>query len=398
MQDGPQKSARTPAPELGLPSKACYVFDTSGYHNGMQPLSDAALAQLKQNIQLWSRELGFDAIGITGAELEDAGPALQRWLGRGWHGEMAFMSRHADKRADPRLLVPGVFRIISVRLGYWSEAGSSAERVLRDSRKAYVARYALGRDYHRLMRRKLQRLADLITEATGPFAYRAFVDSAPVMEKPLGQNAGLGWIGKNTNLIDPVTGSWFFLGELYTDLPLPVDSPQTDHCGSCTRCAEACPTNALDAPYQLDATLCIAYLTIEHKSSIPEALRPMIGNRIFGCDDCQLVCPHNREPSQGHEIFSAREGLDDISLLELFSWTPKTFAENTQGSAIRRLGYERWMRNLAVALGNGPPDESVITALRARLGAVSEMVDEHIHWALRRLVETPAATNLRDRS
>ena len=389
---------RIPASELRLLNKVCYPLDTSGYHNGMHPISDSTLADLKNNIQLWSRELGFDAVGISAAELGDAGPALQRWLGSGWHGEMNFMARHADKRANPELLVPGVFRIISVRLGYWSETSGSAEAVLHDSRKAYIARYALGRDYHRPMRRKLQRLADLITEAIGPFAYRAFVDSAPVMEKPLGQNAGLGWMGKNTNLIDPLTGSWFFLGELYTDLPLPVDSAQVDHCGSCTRCAEECPTNALDIPYQLDARRCIAYLTIEHKSSIPEALRALIGNRIFGCDDCQLVCPHNREPGHGDKIFSARHGLDDVALLELFCWSSSQFTAYSEGSAIRRLGYERWMRNLAVALGNGPSNEATIAALRSRLGAVSEMVDEHIYWALGRLVGESTVTNLEDRS
>ena len=358
----------------------------------MHSVSDAALAELKRDIQLWSRELGFDGIGVSAAELGDAGPALQHWLSRGWHGEMNFMERHADKRTDPQLLVPGVFRIISVRLGYWPKTACSAETVLRDPCKAYIARYALGKDYHRPMRRKLQRLADLMTESIGAFAYRAFVDSGPVMEKPLGEKAGIGWIGKHTNLIHPVAGSWFLLGELYTDLPLPVDPPQVDHCGSCTRCAEECPTNALDTPYQLDARQCIAYLTIEHKSSIPEAIRPMIGNRIFGCDDCQLVCPHNREPGRGDAIFSARHGLDDVPLLSLFNWSPAQFDEYTRGSAIRRLGYERWMRNLAVALGNGPADAGVLTALRARLGAVSEMVDEHIRWALGRLAtKTPPA-------
>jgi len=358
----------------------------------MHSVSDAALADLKRDIQLWSRELGFDGIGVSAAELGDAGPALQHWLSRGWHGEMNFMERHADKRTDPQLLVPGVFRIISVRLGYWPKTACSAETALRDPCKAYIARYALGKDYHRPMRRKLQRLADLMTESIGPFAYRAFVDSGPVMEKPLGEKAGIGWIGKHTNLIHPVAGSWFLLGELYTDLPLPVDPPQVDHCGSCTRCAEECPTNALDTPYQLDARQCIAYLTIEHKSSIPEAIRPMIGNRIFGCDDCQLVCPHNREPGRGDAIFSARHELDDVPLLKLFNWSPAQFDEYTRGSAIRRLGYERWMRNLAVALGNGPADAGVLTALRARLGAVSEMVDEHIRWALDRLAtKTPPA-------
>jgi len=361
----------------------------------MGDLSNTALADLKRDIQRWSRDLGFDSVGISAAELDDAGTALQDWLARGWHGEMAFMARHADKRMNPKALFPGVYRVISVRLGYWSETGPAAEAVLGDSRRAYIARYAVGRDYHRPMRRRLQKLADQMTSAIGPFAYRAFVDSAPVMEKPLGQSGGLGWIGKNTNLIDPATGSWFFLGEMYTDLPLPVDEPLEDHCGSCSRCAEECPTNALDTPYQLDARRCIAYLTIEHKSSIPEDLRSLIGNRVFGCDDCQLVCPHNRQPPQGDGIFSARHGLDNPSLLELFSWTRERFDRDTRGSAIRRLGYERWMRNLAVALGNGPADESVMAALRSQLGAISPLVDEHIEWALRQLDQRSARSNSR---
>ena len=355
----------------------------------MKALSDAALYKLAKDIRGWARDLGFDAIGISATDLSEAALALRKWLQQGWHGEMDFMDRHVQERTRPELLVPDTVRVISVRLGYWRASGAGALETLRDPEKAYIARYALGRDYHRPMRRRLQKLADQITESVGPFSYRAFTDSAPVMEKPLGQNAGLGWLGKNTNLIDPKTGSWFFLGELYTDLPLPVDIPHSDHCGSCSRCSVACPTGALDTPYQLDARRCIAYLTIEHKSAIPESLRAMIGNRIFGCDDCQLVCPHNDSPGTGNELFSPRHGLENANLVDLFNWSPKEFEHYTNGSALRRLGYERWMRNLAVALGNGVPDEKVKKALQARLGKISDMVDEHINWALHRLNAHP---------
>ncbi len=362
----------------------------------MKALSDAALHALAEDIRGWAHDLGFDAIGISATDLSEAALALRKWLQQGWHGEMDFMDRHVQERTHPELLVPDTVRVISVRLGYWRDSGAGALETLRDPEKAYIARYALGRDYHRPMRRRLQKLADQITESVGPFSYRAFTDSAPVMEKPLGQHAGLGWLGKNTNLIDPKTGSWFFLGELYTDLPLPVDTPHSDHCGSCSRCAVACPTGALDTPYQLDARRCIAYLTIEHKSAIPESLRAMIGNRIFGCDDCQLVCPHNDSPGAGDELFSPRHGLEQADLVDLFNWSPKEFERYTTGSALRRLGYERWMRNLAVALGNGVPDEMVKKALQARLGKISDMVDEHINWALRRLNGHPdSATQTR---
>ena len=351
----------------------------------MKTLSDKALAQLSQDIRQWGLDLGFDAVGISRGELSDAAVELQNWLQKGWHGEMDFMSAHVSERARPNLLVPNTQRIISVRLGYWHDSNGCTHETLRNPEKAYIARYALGRDYHRPMRRRLQKLADRITESIGPFSYRAFADSAPVMEKPLGQAAGLGWIGKHTNLIDPQTGSWFFLGELYTDLPLPVDPPHTDHCGTCSRCSAACPTGALDIPYKLNARRCIAYLTIEHKTAIPEPLRALIGNRVFGCDDCQLVCPHNGSPSKGDPLFAPRHGLADPDLLEVFSWSPEQFEEYTNGSPLRRLGYERWMRNVAVALGNGRSTDGATDALRSRLGDVSAMVDEHIIWALQRL-------------
>ena len=351
----------------------------------MKTLSDPALQQLSRDIRQWALDLGFDAVGISTGELSEAAAALQRWLKKGWQGEMDFMSAHVQERTQPDLLVPNTMRIISVRLGYWHDSDDSAHATLGDPEKAYIARYALGRDYHRPMRRRLQKLADQITEAIGPFSYRAFTDSAPVMEKPLGQAAGLGWIGKHTNLIEPKTGSWFFLGELYTDLPLPVDPPHTDHCGTCSRCSAVCPTGALDTPYELDARRCIAYLTIEHKTAIPESLRGLMGNRVFGCDDCQLVCPHNGSPGKGDALFAPRHGLDNPDLVEIFSWSLEQFEKYTSGSPLRRLGYERWMRNLAVALGNGRPSETATRALRSRLGEISDMVDEHILWALERL-------------
>ena len=286
----------------------------------MTELSTKHLADLAGSISDWAQELGFNGMGIADSGLEDAGDRLNAWLTKGWHGEMSFMSRNTEKRITPELLIPEVKRIISVRLNYWPEQRIDPSELLKQQDQAYIARYALGRDYHRLMRRRLQQLADRISDEIGPFHYRAFVDSAPVMEKPLASAAGLGWIGKHTNLIDPHSGSWFFLGELYTDLPLPTTRPAKDHCGSCTRCLDACPTGALDTAYQLDARQCIAYLTIEHKSSIPEPLRPLMGNRVFGCDDCQLVCPHNRLAQKGDAAFSVRHGLDTAPLLDLFAW------------------------------------------------------------------------------
>ncbi|HAU42594.1 MAG TPA: tRNA epoxyqueuosine(34) reductase QueG [Gammaproteobacteria bacterium] len=358
----------------------------------MQNLSDKALAQLSQDIRKWGQDLGFDAVGISPGELSGAGAELQNWLQRGWHGEMDFMSTHVAERTHPDHLVPNTCRIISVRLGYWHDSDGRTQETLWDPEKAYIARYALGRDYHRPMRRRLQKLADQITEKIGPFSYRAFADSAPVMEKPLGQAARLGWIGKHTNLIDTQTGSWFFLGELYTDLPLPVDPPHPDHCGTCSRCSTACPTGALDIPYKLDARRCIAYLTIEHKTAIPESLRGLIGNRVFGCDDCQLVCPHNGSPKKGDPLFAPRHGLADPELVEVFLWSAEQFEQYTNGSPLRRLGYERWMRNVAVALGNGISTAAATDALRSRLGKVSAMVDEHIIWALQRLGAPDAST------
>ena len=343
-------------------------------------------AELAREIKRWSVELGFQQLGITRATLARDEARLLSWLASGRHGEMDYMARHGTRRTRPAELVPGTVAVISVRMDYWPGDALEAERVLADPALAYVSRYALGRDYHKVMRARLQKLADRIEAAAGPFGYRAFTDSAPVMEKALAREAGLGWIGKHTNLIHPRAGSWFFLGELYTDLPLPEDPPVTDdYCGTCTRCIDVCPTGAIVAPYELDARRCISYLTIESHEPIPEALRAAMGNRIYGCDDCQLVCPWNKfaQPSVEPE-FRARHGLDRSSLVELFAWTESEFLQNTEGSAMRRVGYERWLRNLAVALGNAPRSDEVVAALRARERYASALVREHVAWALAR--------------
>ena len=351
----------------------------------MTSLSSVELDLLKDRISGWAADIGFDGIGVSDTDLSSQESRLNSWIKKGWHGEMEYMANNLDKRLNPQTLHSNTLRIINVRLNYKSESIKTSEETLNNSAAAYISRYALGRDYHKLMRKKLQSLANKISDQIGPFKYRAFVDSAPVMEKPLAAAAGLGWVGKHTNLINPQLGSWFFLGELYTDLPLAIDHPSPNHCGTCDKCQHACPTGALDEAYTLDARKCISYLTIEHKTSIPEEIRPLIGNRIFGCDDCQLVCPHNRQSPMGSEDFRAKHGLDNILLETAFLWTEKEFQTKTLGSPIRRLGYERWLRNIAVALGNGIPKESIILALRSRLNTVSPMVDEHINWALERL-------------
>jgi epoxyqueuosine reductase len=341
------------------------------------------LYRLSEEIKAWGRELGFQQVGIAGIDLNDDEGRLLEWLQRGRHGEMDYMTRHGTKRSRPGELVPGTLRTVSVRMDYLPETRSRMEERLADPAAAFISRYALGRDYHKVLRRRLQRLAERIQGEVGPFGYRAFVDSAPVLEKPLARNAGLGWIGKHTNLINSRAGSWFFLGELYVDLPLPVDDPARDHCGRCRACMEACPTGAIVAPYELDARLCISYLTIELKGPIPEPLRPLIGNRIYGCDDCQLVCPWNRFASLTAEPgFLARSGLDRAALIRLFAWDEPKFLRRTEGSAIRRIGYTAWLRNIAVALGNAPSSPAVMAALDARRGHASELVREHVHWAL----------------
>jgi len=340
--------------------------------------------RLAADIKRWGQALGFQQVGITGTQLDEAEAHLMNWLDAGHHGEMEYMARHGSKRSRPEELQPGTLRIISARMDYLPPSGADAESVLADASLGYISRYALGRDYHKVLRSRLQKLAQRIDEAAGPFNYRAFADSAPVLEKALAQKAGLGWIGKHTNLINQHAGSWFFLGELYTDLPLPVDDALTqNHCGTCRACLDVCPTQAIIGPYQLDARRCISYLTIELRGPIPVEFRPLIGNRIYGCDDCQLCCPWNRfaRPA-GESDFSPRAGLDAPQLVELFAWSEEEFLRRTEGSAIRRIGYECWLRNIAVALGNAPSAPSIIAALQARADHASGMVREHVRWAL----------------
>lgn len=327
--------------------------------------------------------LGFQQVGIADTDLTLAEQHLNRWLADGMQGNMDYMARHGSKRSRPEELVPGTLRIISVRMDYLPPA-DDPEAILGDPEKAFISRYALGRDYHKLMRNRLQKLAGQIEEAVGPFGYRAFVDSAPVLERALADKAGLGWTGKHSNLVNRRAGAWFFLGELYTSLPLPVDQPETDHCGRCTRCIEVCPTRAIVAPYRVDARRCISYLTIELDGPIPEPLRALLGNRIFGCDDCLMACPWNRfaVPAAEHD-FNPRNGLDSATLESLFAWDEHTFLKRLEGSPIRRIGHQRWLRNIATALGNAPTTAATVAALRSRLNHPSALVREHVTWALK---------------
>ncbi|MFT6288627.1 MAG: epoxyqueuosine reductase [Halieaceae bacterium] len=344
--------------------------------------SEQTLQALTGRIRDWSKELGFQQMGITSVDLGDNEAYLQKWLDAGYHGTMDYMTKHGIKRSRPEELIPGTCRVLSLRMDYLAQ-GTQPLEILESPDKAYISRYTLGRDYHKLVRKRLARLAAKIAaEADGN--YRAFVDSAPVLERAIAEQAGLGWIAKNTMLINESAGSWFFLGEIYTDLPLPVSPAQTSkHCGSCTACLDICPTQAFTGPFSLDARRCISYLTIEHKGSIDLELRPLMGNRIFGCDDCQLVCPWNKFASPSTETdFAPRHGLADASLVELFLWDEATWFRKTEGSAIRRIGFERWLRNLAVALGNAPTSEEIIAALRARQSFPSLLVTEHVNWAL----------------
>jgi len=347
------------------------------------------LEQLAGRIKAWGRELGFQQVGITDTDLSQDETHLLAWLAAGRHGEMDYMERHGRLRSRPRELVPGTLRVITVRMDYWPGPARDVQQVVDDTRRAYVSRYALGRDYHKLLRKRLQQLAQRIEQVVGPFGYRAFSDSAPVLEKALAQKAGLGWIGKHTNLIDDKSGSWFFLGELFTDLPLPVDAAALPHCGSCRACLDICPTGAIVAPYQLDARRCISYLTIELRGPIPEQFRHAIGNRIYGCDDCQLVCPWNRfaRPT-GEPGFQPRQQLDNSTLIDLFRWSEEQFMRRLEGSPIRRIGH--WLRNIAVALGNAPRDAAVIAALQEELQHPSELVREHVLWALDQHRQQPA--------
>ena len=348
-------------------------------------------AALSTSVRAWALELGLTGVGVARIDLPSDEVFFLDWLRSGFNGEMGYMARHGAKRSRPADLIPGTVSCISVRMDYWPEEAADAASTLADGNLAYISRYALGRDYHKVLRSRLQKLCDRIQAAVGPFGYRVFTDSAPVLEKALARNAGLGWIGKHTNLIDRDAGSYFFLGEIYLDLELPADQPSTAHCGSCSACMPACPTGAIVAPYRLDARRCISYLTIELSGSIPVQFRRAIGNRIYGCDDCQLVCPWNKfaRPT-AEKDFAVRHGLDSSQLIDLFAWSEADFSEKTLGSAIRRIGYERWLRNIATALGNAPTSESVITALRSRAQNSSTVVREHVHWALAQHQSTPA--------
>jgi len=368
--------------------------------NGLPPADPGQgaapdLGALAARIRGWGGELGFQQVGIADCDVGEAETRLMEWLARGWHGDMDYMAAHGTRRSRPGELVPGTLRVISVRMNYFPQEARDSWGVINDGSSAYVARYAVGRDYHKVLRGRLQKLCDRIaaevehadtlnTESARRFSYRVFTDSAPVMEVELAAKAGIGWRGKHTLLLNRDAGSWFFLGEIYTDLPLPVDEPQPDHCGTCRRCIDVCPTGAIVAPYQLDARRCISYLTIEHKGEIPEELRPLMGNRIFGCDDCQLVCPWNRFAQKADvEDFSVRNGLDAAALTELFAWSEEEFELRLEGSAIRRIGHERWLRNLAVGLGNAPTSTAVVAALEARRDDPSALVRSHVAWALK---------------
>jgi len=371
-----------------------------------QTFSSQELSELAIKIKRWGKNLGFDHVGIADIQLAKHEAYLNKWLSEGKHGEMDYMHKHGSKRSHPEQLVIGTKRVISVRLDYAPADIDNAEQVLEQHEVAYISRYALGRDYHKVMRNKLKRLAGHINSEIGDFGYRVFTDSAPVLEKALAEKAGLGWIGKHSNLLDSKTGSWFFLGELYVDLALPIDQIATNHCGSCQKCIDVCPTQAIVAPYSVDARRCISYLTIELKGSIPEEFRAPMGNRIYGCDDCQLVCPWNKFAQTSRENdFTPREQLTDKKLLEMFDWSEAQFLSNTEGTAIRRIGYSVWLRNIAIALGNAlakssatessatesstkenrtSEHTSILQSLHKKRPTASPMVQEHIDWAIAR--------------
>lgn len=360
-------------------------------------MTDHPLLRLRENIKIWARQLGFEQTAVSDCDLANAEQRLHDWLDQGCHGEMDFMAAHGTRRTRPAELIPGTRRVISVRMNYLPEKTVPAGEVLDDSQRAYVARYALGRDYHKVLRNRLEALARKIGSAVGDFGYRVFTDSAPVMEVELASKAGLGWRGKHTLLLNREAGSWFFLGEIYTDLDLPPDEPQAEHCGNCTRCIDICPTRAIIAPYKLDARRCISYLTIEHKGPIPVQLRPLLGNRVYGCDDCQLVCPWNRFAQTATlPDFDVRHGLDAPQLVSLLAWDEDAFGRYTRGSAIRRIGHERWLRNVACALGNAATSPEVVAALQARSEDSSPLVREHVAWALARHRER--ARGVKDKS
>ena len=349
-------------------------------------LNEKDAITLTANIKKWAKELGFQQCAISDVELDKSEAHLNAWLAENYHGDMHYMEKHGTMRSRPSELVPGTFRSINLRMDYLKEdipIGIEVNKNLNNPKQAYIARYALGRDYHKMIRMRLQKLAKQIEDEIGDFGYRVFVDSAPILERALAEKSGIGWVGKNTMILNRQAGSWFFLAEIFTDLPLPVDQATTSHCGSCTACMDLCPTKAFVGEKKLDARKCISYLTIELKTSIPEELRPLMGNRVFGCDDCQLVCPWNRYAQHSPEKdFTPRNKLNDIELIELFSWTEQEFLSKTEGSPIRRIGYECWLRNIAVGLGNAPKSEAIIKALETKLDFPSEMVREHVVWAL----------------
>ncbi len=338
---------------------------------------------LAADIKKWGKALGFSEIGIADTDLSHAEIEHQAWIKKGFHGDMDYMAKHGIKRTRPAELVPKTLRVISARLDYLPPNAKNSWEVMENGNQAFISRYALGRDYHKVLRNKLQKLCDKIAEHYHDFEYRAFTDSAPVLEVALAEKAGLGWRGKHTLLINKDHGSWFFLGEIYTNLPLPIDQQATNHCGSCSACIDICPTKAIVAPYEVDARKCISYLTIELKTSIPVALRPLIGNRVYGCDDCQLVCPWNKFAENTQEPdFNVRHGLDDIQLIDCFHWSEADFKERMAGSAIFRIGYQQWLRNIAVGLGNAPTSPEVINALKTRENDENEIIREHVAWAL----------------
>jgi epoxyqueuosine reductase len=341
------------------------------------------MIDLSNQIKQWGIELGFQQIGITDTHLELAEKRLEEWIQKGFHADMDYMHKHGLKRSRPALLHPDTISIISVRMNYLPELQENSENNLNNPVSAFISRYALGRDYHKLLRKCLQKLAQKIEQEIGIFGYRAFVDSAPVLEKAIAEKAGLGWIGKHSNIINKKAGSWFFLGEIYTSLPLAIDAKSNNHCGACTACIDICPTQAIVAPYQVDAKRCISYLTIEHKGSIPLEFRPLLGNRIYGCDDCQLICPWNRFAKLSKEAdFNPRHNLNSQHLLALFAWTEAEFLQKTEGSAIRRIGYQQWQRNIAVSLGNAPKSKAVLQQLVLKKETSTELVTEHIIWAI----------------
>ena len=359
-----------------------------------QNITNTERSSLAQQIKTWGLELGFDEVGISNTELSEHEAHLDRWLAAGHHGAMNYMAKHGTKRSRPQELIEGTISVISVRIDYAPDNIDTSESVLNQKDTAYISRYALGRDYHKVLRKKLQKLAQRISQQAGSFGYRVFTDSAPVLEKALAEKAGLGWIGKHSNLINSKTGSWFFIGEIYTDLPLNTDSTASNHCGSCQRCIDLCPTKAIIAPYQVDARRCISYLTIELRDSIPVEFREPMGNRIYGCDDCQLVCPWNKFAQLSREDdFKPRADLTDRTLLELFSWDEQTFLSKTEGSAIRRIGHECWQRNISIALGNSDYNQKTINALRARRITASKMLSEHIDWAIEQQMKKQGLTD-----